>query len=388
MAIWGSSFQPREAFPSYASSVSVIQFGAVGDGETDDSQAFLKAWKSICGSKSNAPPLLVPAGKTFLLNPVSFQGPCKSSSINVQIQGNIVAPHSSAWDGHDKKKWLLFSNVNGLTVNGNGKIDGKGASWWSNKQHQRPTALSFGSCNNLVFRGLMHVDSPGNHISVYGCNDVSISNLKIIAPESSPNTDGIDITHSSNVQIRDCTIATGDDCVAIGTDTSNIAVTGVICGPGHGISIGSLGANGGTSIVEDVHVRDCTFKGTKNGARIKTWQGGSGHARRISFERIKLESSDNPIIIDQYYCGPNDECKNQTSAVKVSDVSYIGFQGTSSTEEAVQLSCSESVGCTDIKINDIDITHSDSGKDTRASCINAHGELYGRLVPSVDCLLP
>lgn len=37
-------------------------------------------------------------------------------------------------------------------------------------------------------------------------------------------------------------------------------------------SIGSLGANGGTSIVEDVHVRDCTFKGTKNGARIKTWQ--------------------------------------------------------------------------------------------------------------------
>lgn len=38
MAIWGSSFQPCEASPSYASSVSVIQFGAVGDGETDDSQ--------------------------------------------------------------------------------------------------------------------------------------------------------------------------------------------------------------------------------------------------------------------------------------------------------------------------------------------------------------
>lgn len=30
-------------------------------------------------------------------------------------------------------------------------------------------------------------------------------------------------------------MAAGDDCVAIGTDTSNIAVTGVICGPGHGI---------------------------------------------------------------------------------------------------------------------------------------------------------
>lgn len=61
----------------------------------------------------------------------------------LQIQGNIVAPHISAWDGHDKNKWLVFSNVNGLTVNGNGKIDGKGASWWPNEQNQRPTVSRF-----------------------------------------------------------------------------------------------------------------------------------------------------------------------------------------------------------------------------------------------------
>ncbi|XP_004287250.1 PREDICTED: probable polygalacturonase At3g15720-like [Fragaria vesca subsp. vesca] len=39
------------------------------------------------------------------------------------------------------------------------------------------------------------------------------------------------------------------------------------------ISIGSLGEDGSYSTMEDVQVRNCTFKGTQNGARIKTWQG-------------------------------------------------------------------------------------------------------------------
>lgn len=38
-----------------------------------------------------------------------------------------------------------------------------------------------------------------------------------------------------------------------------------------------------------------------NGARIKTWQGGKGYARTITFENIIINSSDNPIIIDQFY---------------------------------------------------------------------------------------
>lgn len=45
-------------------------------------QAFLKAWKAVCngGSRDNRQ-LLVPLGKMFMLNPLTFEGPCKSSSI-------------------------------------------------------------------------------------------------------------------------------------------------------------------------------------------------------------------------------------------------------------------------------------------------------------------
>ncbi|KAK1286420.1 putative polygalacturonase [Acorus calamus] len=50
------------------------------------------------------------------------------------------------------------------------------------------------------------------------------------------NTDGIDITQSNNVIIENCTIGTDDDCIALGNAMSNVNITGVACGPGHGIS--------------------------------------------------------------------------------------------------------------------------------------------------------
>ena len=37
-------------------------------------------------------------------------------------------------------------------------------------------------------------------------------------------------------------------------------------------SVGSLGMNGGSAQVEEIHVDTCSFKGTQNGARIKVWQ--------------------------------------------------------------------------------------------------------------------
>lgn len=47
------------------------------------------------------------------------------------------------------------------------------------------------------------------HIHINDCNYVTISSLRINAPEASPNTDGIDVGASSNVVIQDCVIGTG-----------------------------------------------------------------------------------------------------------------------------------------------------------------------------------
>ncbi|OMO90842.1 Glycoside hydrolase, family 28 [Corchorus olitorius] len=234
----------------------IVNFGAVGDGKTDDSG----------------------------------------------ILGNVVAPEATAWKG-STECWLCFREVNGLFLYGSGQINGNGASWWAQgKGTKRPTALHFHDCNNLKLDGLTHLNSQNNHIGVHHSNGVSISNLHIYAPGDSPNTDGIDISGSTQVFVSNCFIGTGDDCIAIKGGSSNINITKITCGPGHGISIGSLGEGGKKENVEQVYVRDVIFNATKNGARIKTAPGGSGYARTISFEEITLINTRYPIEIDQHYC--------------------------------------------------------------------------------------
>jgi polygalacturonase len=62
---------------------------------------------------------------------------------------------------------------------------------------------------NVLLSGLTHKDSQKNHISISGCDNVTVSNLHISAPDDSPNTGGINIGSSNNVQVLDSYIGTG-----------------------------------------------------------------------------------------------------------------------------------------------------------------------------------
>ncbi|GMY06442.1 probable polygalacturonase At3g15720 [Fagus crenata] len=367
---------------------NVISYGAVGNGKTDDTEAFQKAWEDLCKATQESPILSVPKGKIFLLQSVQFSGPCKSNKVLVQIAGSIVAPTNiNAWS--EKEAWIKFADIDGLTINGGGQIDGQGSVWWNactDKKHcdDRPTALHFQNCNGLQLSKLSHLNSPKNHISISGCNNVYISDLRIFAPEDSPNTDGIDIAHSSNVRVLNTVMETGDDCIAINDGSSYINISGIACGPGHGISIGSLGKDGAYNTVEEIHVSNCNFTGTQNAARIKTWQGGSGYARKITFENINIIDSQNPIIIDQDY-NPNSVNSGSQSAVKVSDVTFRNVRGTSADELAIDLVCSDNTGCTNISLQQINITSAIPGKQTYSRCNNAHG-ITKSTNPIVPCL--
>jgi len=52
--------------------------------------------------------------------------------VNLQITGTIVAPKErSAWNSNELDLWLRFSGISGLTIEGEGVIDGQGQAWWS-----------------------------------------------------------------------------------------------------------------------------------------------------------------------------------------------------------------------------------------------------------------
>lgn len=53
----------------------VRSFGAAGDGSTDDTKAFMSAWKAACAVESAV--LLVPSDYIFIITSTIFSGPCK-----------------------------------------------------------------------------------------------------------------------------------------------------------------------------------------------------------------------------------------------------------------------------------------------------------------------
>lgn len=178
----------------------------------------------------------------------------------------------------------------------------------------------------------------------------------------------------------------GDDCVSIGSGCYDVDIRNLTCGPGHGISIGSLGNHNSKACVHNVTVRDSVIKVSDNGVRIKTWQGGSGAVSGIMFGNIHMISVRNPIIIDQFYCLTKD-CSNQTSAVYLSDIIYKGIKGTYDTRSPpMHFGCSDSVPCTNITLSDIELLPAQGDVVLDPFCWNAYGELETLTIPPVHCL--
>ncbi|XXG44562.1 hypothetical protein AAC387_Pa01g4327 [Persea americana] len=370
---------------SAANSVyNVINFGAIADGSSDSTKSFLSAWAAACGS-TNPSTIIVPNGNYFL-NQANFNGPCKSS-VTFRITGTLVAPSNYAKLG-SSGLWLAFNQVHGLSIYG-GTLDGQGTALWACKAAGKncpfgASSLTFNAASNVLINGLTLKNSQLYHLVINGCDNVNVQGVKIIAPGNSPNTDGIHIQQSTGVTVMTTGIKTGDDCISIGPGTANLWIENVACGPGHGISIGSLGKGQNEAGVVNVTVKTAVFTGSQNGLRIKTWaRPSTGFVKGVVFKRVFMRNVENPVIIDQNYCPDNENCPNQVSGVKISQVSYSDIQGTSATQVAVKFDCSASNPCKGIELQDVKLTYGNSA--AKSSCKNADGTTSGFVVPP-SCL--
>ncbi|XP_057790087.1 polygalacturonase QRT2-like [Salvia miltiorrhiza] len=354
--------------------LDVEVFGAKADGKSDNSEAFKKAWDKACNS-SESMIILVPKGKIYYVKHINFTGPCHSG-ISLEIQGTIKS-FAQMYD-IPRRLWIKFEDVKNMEIFGGGTIDGNGEVWWKNsckikktkpcQSQSAPTALTFRNCTNLTVSNLKLLNAQQMHVNFQDCDDVEASRLLVEAPEESPNTDGIHVTRTSNIKILESEIRTGDDCVSIVNGSRNVDVRNIVCGPGHGISIGSLGEDNTENYVSNIFVKGATFTGTTNGVRIKTWQGGSGIARNIVFEDILMRNVHNPIIINQYYCDKNKKCDKEKSAVQVENVVYRNIKGTSASKVAINLNCSESVPCKNVVLQNVMLSAQQKGDKVEASC--------------------
>ncbi|KAH6787550.1 Pectin lyase-like superfamily protein, partial [Perilla frutescens var. hirtella] len=247
-------------------------------------------------------------------------------------------------------------------------------------------AIRFFMSSNVRVEGIRIKDSPQFHFRFDNCKNVHIESIHITAPALSPNTDGIHIENTNNVQIYNSVISNGDDCVSIGSGCYDVDIRNVTCGPSHGISIGSLGNHNSRACASNITVRDSVIKNSDNGVRIKTWQGGSGAVSGVTFENIHMDNVRNPIIIDQFYCLSKD-CSNRTSAVYVSDIRYSEIRGTYDVRSPpMHLACSDSIPCTNITVSAVELLPAEGDVVADAFCWNAYGELQTLTIPPLFCL--
>ncbi|CAA7050529.1 unnamed protein product [Microthlaspi erraticum] len=367
-------------------SFNVQRYGARGDGRTDSTKPFLTAWSLACGSRARAM-VYIPRG-TYLVRNLAFWGPCKNIII-FKIDGKLVAPKDN-WSIGNSGYWILFAKVNRILVYG-GTIDARGASHWSCRKkggHCPQGARSMGLTGLTAAVAVAGVCGCGSlrkrEFAIKSCLYDWIQNIRIRAPSGSPNTDGILVQSSSGVTISGGIIATGDDCIALNQGSRNIWIERVKCGPGHGISIGSLGEYANEEGVDNVTVTSSVFTKTQNGVRIKTWARPSGgYVRNVEFRNLIMRNVNNPVIIDQNYCPNGSGCPRQSSGVKISGVTFANIKGTSTTPIGMKLDCSGSNHCTGIRLHNIKLTY--MRRSSSSYCRNAHGRASGVMVPN-NCM--
>ncbi len=294
-------------------------YGAKADGTTKDTKA-IQAAIDDCAKAGGGTVTL--SGGTFVSGPIVLK-----SNITLDIAKGATLfgspdhadyPAISEFKAPGTQSLVRAANAENIAITGAGTIDGNGESWWAEaRAHRgsgvvgeiqfRPRLVVFDHCKHVKLEGVTIQNSPSWQVVPYYTDDMTIRNVRILAPQHSPNTDAIDPFSSSNMVIDHVYADVGDDNIAIksgiinspGPDepSKNITITDCEFMHGHGLSIGSEIAGGANNI----HAERIHFKGTDQGIRIKANRDRGNQVYNISFKDITMEDVKTSILISEYY---------------------------------------------------------------------------------------
>jgi polygalacturonase len=308
----------------------------------DDSPALVAALAS--GNWSTNATILFKKGVHYNIHtPIKFP---VLNNVEVRIEGNLSYPEdvgvvqgivaSSSFPGH----WLSFSGGTNVTLRGStdpnwGWIDGHGQAWWDvNQQVNRPHGIAFQKITNGVIRDVKIWKPVAWSFSTSGSVNLHAYNNKILANTDKPNTfpfntDGFS-AGGTNLLFENNHIENGDDCLTVGNGAKNVHFRNSYCSGGHGLSIGSLGKGGGVADVQNILIENIVMENALYAARFKSWTGGNGLARNITWKNISYKNVRFPIYVTQNYWDqgvgpkPNSTSLNNTH---IADFTFQNFSG-------------------------------------------------------------
>ncbi len=297
---------------------NVLDYGALGDGKTNDAKAIQKAIDdcySFGGGK-----VVLPGGHTYvsgsllLRSNVEFHlehsAVLKASSNfddymeveSVFVDENTISA-SGEYDYNGEPKHFFIAGFKGenIIISGTGTIDGNEEIFYGEQDkyhiggsyYPRIPMMLIHKVNHLSICEITMRGSAFWTIHLVGCNDVLIDSIRILNNLKMANCDGIDPDHCKNVRISNCHIECADDCIVLKNShkhnecgaCENIVVSNcTLISTSAAIKIGTESEND----FKNITVSNCSISKSNRGISLQLRD--KGNIENVIFSNINIET--------------------------------------------------------------------------------------------------
>ena len=217
-----------------SSSFHVRAFGAVGNGTVKDTtaiQAAIDACHAAGGGRVVFEKGIYLAAPFFLKSNVELHLEKGAVILGSADVDDYFEWHSAGMNPeaavYNTRALLIADKAENIAITGEGSIEGNSAPYYDRSNPDAPfwpvrdkktrpgRMLWLILCRNVRIEDVTLNDAPAWTIWMAGCERVRIRNVNIRTQWQAINTDGIDVDSCRDVEIRHCTIDTGDDCIVL-----------------------------------------------------------------------------------------------------------------------------------------------------------------------------
>lgn len=283
---------------------NIRDFGAQGDGATLDTAA-VQAAIDACHRDAGGT-VLVPAGD-FVVGTLELKS---NVTLHLATQGRLLG--SPKPEDYHAGQGIPTSNGNivllggadleNITIEGNGTIDGNGLKFWTGKgdntgpgqggrdgYFERPHLIVFSRCKNVRLRDVFLTASAYHCTRILNCERVWFDGVRIFN-RVNKNNDGFHFNNCQFVHVVNCDVKCQDDACALFGSNQWVTVTN--CTFSTRWSIFRFG--GGQA--ENITISNCVIYDTY-GSVVKMACRAGNRFENISFSNLIMKNVTGPITL-------------------------------------------------------------------------------------------